>query len=66
MASFPPRMRIPGTYEVYSADGRHGGTVSSQNPRRDIEALLAHLNKVAADAGWTWEYIPLAPQPRGE
>ncbi len=61
-----PRMRIPGTYEVFSADDRHGGNVSSQTPRRDIEALLAHLNEAEPDAGWTWEYIPIAPQPRGE
>lgn len=61
-----PRMRIPGTYEVYSADGRHGGNVCSQTPLRDIDALLAHLNEVEPDAGWTWGYIPLAPQTRGE
>ncbi|MBE4790322.1 hypothetical protein [Streptomyces caniscabiei] len=66
MPYFPPRMRTPGTYEVYSSDGRHGGTVSSQIPRADIDALLTHLNEVEPDAGWTWEYIPLAPQTGGK
>lgn len=57
-----PRMRIPGTWEIYSKDGRHGGNICSQTPWRDIQARLTHLTRVEPDADWTYEYIPIKPQ----
>ncbi|MFJ4624242.1 hypothetical protein [Streptomyces sp. NPDC088812] len=56
------RMNIPGTWEIFSADGRHAGIVCSQTPRRDIEAHLTYLNQKEPDGGWTYEYIPTKPQ----
>ena len=52
------RMNIPGTWEISSADGRHGGIVCSQAPRRDLEARLDYLNQQEPGAGWAYEYIP--------
>ncbi|MFF0588366.1 hypothetical protein ACFYWD_20615 [Streptomyces sp. NPDC003781] len=56
--NLPRRMRIPGAWEIFSADGRHGGTVCSQTPYRDIRARIDYLIEREPDAGWTYEYIP--------
>ncbi|MET9073807.1 hypothetical protein ABZX95_16905 [Streptomyces sp. NPDC004232] len=56
------RMNIPGTWEIFSSDGRHGGVICSQTPRRDLEDRLAHLNEKEPEGGWTYEYIPMQPQ----
>ena len=59
------RMNIPGTWEISSADGRHGGVICSQTPYRDIQARLDHLNQQEPDGGWTYTYIPSVAGTRG-
>lgn len=58
MLNFPKlRMNIPGTWEITSADGRHGGVVCSPTPYRDIQTRLKYLNEREPDGGWDYEYI---------
>ncbi|MEU6552137.1 hypothetical protein ABZ915_17900 [Streptomyces sp. NPDC046915] len=59
MLNYPRiRMNVPGTWEIFSADGRHGGIVCSQTPRRDLEDRLDYLKQQEPDGGWFYEYIP--------